>query len=373
MSRDREGEVSLKPNIEKPKPFARLYRNPTIAGMIAGMIVGPPARMGNPAPFTVFLFVIFSPLAIVLASLFPFGKRSTGPGGMRMVASPQGFLLRWYSKVVQTIPWSAIQKIAIECPAEGYWGRYHLVIHESSGLVTRRVFLVEQVHFEPHVKADTYSLYTAFLDAIEANHGTIEGRERFESRFSRGVNPSETLEGNQPSTAPVRVFQSFQDPLWQQGFWLGGLCLVVGGILSQSIWIIQIGLPMFLIAAVLAKGLAWLNISLSKKKLVVDGDVVRLERPGKVLRELNADQISRIELHYRIAGWWDRSYVDVEIDSPRLPSIHVTVNEEDFSESLLKALESLAGQTKGELIGALPTRYGLHMSFELPKAIVAEG
>ncbi len=367
MSRDREGEVSLKPNLEMPKHFARVYRNPILAATIAAA----PKFIGNWMPFAVLLLFVASPLAFVLPAFFPFGKRSTGPGGIRMVASPQGFLLRWYSKIVQTTPWSAIQKIAIECPAEGYWGRYYLVIHESSGPVTRRVFLVEQVRFEPHVKADTYSNYAAFLDAIETNIGAVEGRDKFESRFSRGTHPLGTLQGNQPSTAPVRFFRSFEDPLWQEGISLGGLSLVVGGILTQSLWIIQIGLPIFLSAIVLAKGLAWLNIRLSKKRLVVEGDVVRLERPGKVLRELEADQISKIELHYRVSGWWDRPYVEVLIDSPKLPSIQVTVNEEDFSDSLLKALESLAEQTKGELIGALPTRYGLHMSFELPQASVA--
>ncbi len=363
MVGDGEQEVSLKPNLALPKHFARLYKNPTLAGAIAGA----PVFTGNWWPFAVLLLFLLWPLAFVLPAFFPFGKWSSGPGGMRMVASPQGFLLHWYKKVLKITPWQDIQKISIECPKEGYLGPYHLVFQEASGHVSRRVFLVEQTHREPRVTKETYSSYTAFLDAIEANHGAIEGRDRFESRFSRGLNAPNFAKENQPVTAPVRFFRALEDTYWQEGFSLGGLCLVVGGILSNSLFAVQLGLPMFLSAVILAKGLAWLNINLSKKKIVVEGNMVRLERPGKVLRELQVDQISKIEFNYRVAGWWDKSYVEILIDSPRLPSIYVTVNEQDVTEELLEALESLAGQSSGKPDSALSVRYGLHMSVELPK------
>lgn len=355
MGRESTTEVALAPALSVPKNLRRFMARPEIASAIAGA----PAIEGVWAPLLIFGVLVLWPLVFFLPSRLPFAFSAIGQARWGLAADAQGISLKWFRRVVKTVAWSQIRKVSIESPAQGYWGAYSLVFETASGEFVRQVFHVERPRSTDDVPADPYPHVTEFLDTIEKIHGPIEGRERFEQRFTRGQSVSVPSKNG----IPVRLFRSFEDARWQQGFSVGGLCLVLGGLFDQNPLSTQIGLCIFITGVVLAPLLAWLNIRLSSKRLFIDEFGARLMRGEKTLYELNPDQISAVNVRYRPTGWWDRSFIDLELDSPRQPSIHVSVNEEDVSDEFLSALESLAQQSGAQLSGNTGVRFNLHRSF----------
>lgn len=358
-------EVALAPALSVPKNLRRFMGRSEIAGAIAIA----PGYGKVWVPLLIYGVLVLWPLVLFLPILFPFAFSAIGQARWGLAADAQGISLRWFKRVVKTVAWSQIRKVSIESPAQGYWGAYSLVFETISGEVVRQVFHVERQRSTDDVPSDPYPSVTKLLDTIEETHGPIEGRERFEQRFTRGLSNSAPSKNG----TPVRLFRSFEDARWQQGFSGGGLCLVLGGLFMQSPTTNQIGLCILFPGVALAPVSAWLNIRLSSKTLFIDEFGARLMRGEKALKELNPDQISGVNVRYRPAGWWDQSFIDLELDSPRQPSIHVSVNEGDVSDEFLAARESLAQQSGAHLSGNTGVRFNMHRSFTLQADPVSIG